>query len=150
MSTASYLRMKDAVDEDIRRSNPKYPTLVGYKMAMLWNNIKMDRSRLAHEQKALSKYKMELRRFREQWGNRVPRTDAEWRDFWLGFKRLEDLVEDVQNGLSEIREDLHSTCVQGLEIVEQNGVDVMMEASDPVKEMEELLDRARSMSDNST
>jgi hypothetical protein len=127
-------------DEDLRRSNPKYPTLVGYKMASLWNYILIERGQVAAQQKLLSRYKQSLRHFRERWAYNRPRTEEQWSQFWLDYKHIEDMLEDVQNGLSEIREELHLTATEGLEIVNQNGVDT---AGDPLDEMTRLLDRAR-------
>lgn len=126
--------------DDVRKSNPKYPTLVGYKMGSLWNYVLIERGQLAVQQKALGRYKQTLRHFRERWAYNRPRTEEQWGQFWLDWKHIEDMLEDVQNGLSEIREELHHTAAQGLEIVGQNGVDT---GGDPLDDIARMLEKAR-------
>lgn len=127
-------------DDDLRRSNPKYPTLVGYKMGALWNYILVERGQVAAHQRTLARYKQTLRHFRERWAYNRPRTEEQWSQFWLDFKHIEDMLEDVQNGLSEVREELYRTAGQGLEIVSQNGVET---GGDPLEDMARLLEQAR-------
>lgn len=132
-----------ADDERVQGVNPKYPTMVGYKMASLWDMIWFERYRISKtEGKLADDYKEELRRFRRRWGNKPPASESEWLDFWHQFRAIEDEIEKVQSKLHSINEEIEDVVRQGREIVAQNGID--LNGADPVGEIARLLAQARA------
>lgn len=130
-------------EADVRSSNPKHPTLVGYKMGMLWDLVKFERSRLNDAQNALATHQRNMRAFRQRWGRNPPHQESQWLEFWTGFVSMEDELSDTQDNLRHVKETLLDLAEQGREIVDKNGVS--MNGGDVLKEIETLLERAYAL-----
>lgn len=129
-----------------RGSNRKYATLLAYRMSQLWDTVKMDRKLLADRQRDFWDYKSKIQRFRGQWARSVPDSDREWFQFWQELKDLEDEVGDVQRGLDEIRESLHTAVDQAAELFRLNKLERIED--DPLASMREVLRRAEELLGN--
>lgn len=80
----------------VAKSNPKFPTLYGYRMRALWQRIRIEVAHLRDLVVRLERRRGLLRDFRSKWGNSPPRSEAQWRAFWLELMTIEDQVDAVR------------------------------------------------------
>lgn len=121
-------------------SNRKFAGLTAHKMGGLWQEVKLNAGLLFRTMQALVKYKSKYQAFRERWGNRPPRTDKEWLQFWREFVSLEDDIHSMQVSLMDVHANLNHAAGEGLELVRLNGIDDQA-VTDPIGYMRRSLDR---------
>lgn len=132
---------------DLRSHNPKYPTLVGTKLAALLALILRQLNRLAELERALLAAEHAHREHREKWARRPPRNiERDWFDFWLDEAALFDDVVDVRDQIAVTRETMRRLVMEAMDIVNQNGMNVT--GTGTIRELEQLLALAISLSEN--
>lgn len=124
------------------KSNAKFPALAGYRMRALWQHVLIELAHLRELVSGLERRKGLLRAFREKWGNQPPRSDAQWRDFWLELMRVEDSLDAPRREAQVIVNELTSLSAEALEVFEQNQVRVP--ASDHAQALEVITRRAQA------
>lgn len=126
-------------------SNPKYAGLTGYKMAGLWQEVKLGLSALWSVSRELIDYREKYTRFRDKWGTRPPRNDKEWLNFWQEFVQLEDALSTSSTHLLDAYNSMRHAADEGIEVVRLNGIDDEGVVTDPVEYQERSLTRVKQL-----
>lgn len=124
------------------RSNPKFPTLSGYRMRALWQHVRIELAHLRELVTGLERRRGLLREFRGKWGNSPPRSDAQWRMFWLELMAVEDQLDAARRDAQVITNEIDTLSAEALEIFEQNNVRVP--AADHAQALEAIARRAKA------
>ncbi len=126
-------------------SNPKYPGLTKTKMASLWQEVKLGLGVLWQVSRGLISYRDRYAAFRDRWGQRPPRNDAEWLKFWQEFVSLEDTISTLSTDLLDAYNAMRLASDEGAEIVRLNGIDDGDVITDPVAYQERSLTRVKQL-----
>jgi len=124
------------------RSNPKHASLTGYKMAGLWQEVRLTTGVIYRILQSLIQYRSKYQSFRDRWGNKPPRSDREWLTFWQEFVSLEDDLSSAQDRIMESHNVLMQSAEEGMEVVRLNGIDAI---DDPISYLRRSLDRAAEL-----
>jgi hypothetical protein len=130
-------------DSDVRGSNPKYPTLVGTKIASQLSLMIRQMDRLAELEQRLMAIAENGRRHREKWGRARPETDRAWLEFWLDEGELFDDAQRLQDEIGLVRQRTRKLVMEALDVVNHNGMNVT--GTGTVRELEQLLAIARGL-----
>lgn len=124
-------------------NNPKHASLTGYKMAGLWQEVRLTTGVLYRVLQSIIQYRSRYQTFRDRWGSRPPGSDKEWLTFWREFVELEDGLSSVQDRLMESHNSLIQSAEEGMEVVRLNGIDDAID--DPISYLRRSLDRATEL-----
>lgn len=126
----------------VARSNPKFPALSGYRMRALWQHIRIEVAHLRELVAGLERRRAMLRDFRGKWGASPPRSDAQWRAFWLELMTVEDHLDAVRREAQTVANEVDTLSAEALEIFALNNVCVP--ATDHAQALEAITRRAQA------
>ena len=126
----------------VAKSNPKFPTLYGYRMRALWQHVRIEVAHLRELVTGLERRRGLLRDFRGRWGNSPPRSEAQWRAFWLELMTIEDQVDAVRREAQVVTNEVDALSAEALEIFALNNVRVP--ATDHAQALEAITRRAQA------
>lgn len=126
----------------VAKSNPKFPTLYGYRMRALWQRIRIEVAHLRDLVVRLERRRGLLRDFRSKWGNSPPRSEAQWRAFWLELMTVEDQIDAMRREAQVVTNEVDALSAEALEIFALNNVRVP--ATDHVQALEAIMRRAQA------
>lgn len=126
----------------VAKSNPKFPTLYDYRMRALWQHIRIEVAHLRDLVAGLERRRGLLRDFRSKWGNSPPRSEAQWRAFWLELMTIEDQVDAVRREAQVVTNEVDALSAEALEIFALNNVRVP--AADHAQALEAITRRAQA------
>ena len=130
---------------DFRSSNPKYPTLVGTKLASQLSLLIRQINHLTQLEQAVAAVGETGRQHRERWARRPPETERDWLDFWMDAAAVLDDVTRIRDQLVASRETMRRLAMSALDVVNHNGMNVT--GTGTVEELEQLLEIARGLAD---